>query len=74
MSAWFDLLADRSGLARPPRIARADAGGVIAPALLSFMSESRRLRNDRIKRELGVALRYPTVYDGVPAAVDPRGE
>lgn len=72
MSAWFDLLADRAGLARPPRIARADAAGVIAPALLSFMSESRRLRNDRIKRELGVVLRYPTVYDGVPAAIDPR--
>jgi hypothetical protein len=34
---------------------------VVSPALLSFMSESRRLRNDRIKRELGVRLRYPTV-------------
>jgi len=71
MSAWFDLLADRSGLARPPRIARAEAEGVIAAPLLSFMSESRRLRNDKIKRELSFALRYPTVYDGVPAAVDP---
>ena len=38
------------------------------PALISFMSESRRLLNDRMKRELGVHLRYPTVLDGVPAA------
>ena len=34
--------------------------------LLSFMSESRRLVNRRMKAELGVRLRYPTVYEGVP--------
>jgi len=71
MSAWFDLLADRAGLARPPRIARAEADGIIAAPLLSFMSESRRLRNDKVKRELGFTLRYPTVYDGVPPAIRP---
>jgi len=68
MGDWFDLVADRAGLPRPPRIARAEAGQSIPPALLSFMSESRRLLNDRMKRELGVGLRYPTVLDGVPAA------
>jgi hypothetical protein len=31
--------------------------------LLSFMSESRRMMNDRMKQELGVRLRYPTVAD-----------
>ena len=36
---------------------------MVTPALLSFMSESRRLRNGRIKRELGVRLRYATVAD-----------
>lgn len=74
MSAWFDLLADRSGLPRPPRIARAAADGAIPAPLLSFMSESRRLCNEKIKRELGVTLRYPTVHDGVPASIDPRGD
>ena len=33
--------------------------------LLSFMSESRRLRNQRLKDELGLRLRYPTVADGL---------
>jgi hypothetical protein len=33
--------------------------------LLSFMSESRRLRNERLKRELRLALRYPTVNEGL---------
>jgi hypothetical protein len=39
---------------------------VISPMLLSFMSESRRLVNRRMKEALGVRLRYPTVFEGVP--------
>ncbi len=66
MGDWFDLVADRHGLARPPRIARAVAGRLIPPVLLSFMLESRRLVNRRLKDELGIALRYPTVFEGVP--------
>ena len=66
MGDWFDLVADRSGLPRPPRIARAEAPGRVPAPLLSFMSESRRLSNARVKSHLGVRLRYPTVYDGVP--------
>ena len=69
MGDWFDLIADRAGLPRPPRIARAAADESIPPALLSFMSESRRLRNERMKLELGVRLRYPTVFDGVPVTM-----
>jgi len=65
MGDWFDLVADRAGLPRPPRIARADAAQRIPPELLSFMSESRRLINRRMKEELGVRLRYPTVFEGV---------
>jgi nucleoside-diphosphate-sugar epimerase len=66
MGQWFDLVADRFGLARPPRVPRADAARVIAPMLLSFMSESRRLVNRRMKEALGIRLRYPTVFEGVP--------
>jgi len=65
MGEWFDLLADRAGLRRPPRIARNEAPPRIPPELLSFMSESRRLDNTRLKRTLGVRLRYPTVQDGL---------
>jgi len=70
MGDYFDLVADRSGLPRPPRITRAAAeAGAISPGLLSFMSESRRLVNTRMKAELGVRLRYPSVYEGVPKSV-----
>ena len=66
MGEFFDLVADRSGLARPPRISREEAARLLPPELLSFMSESRRLSNRRMKAELGVRLRYSTARDGVP--------
>ena len=66
MGEWFDLVADRCGLPRPPRVSRAEAARVISPMLLSFMSESRRLVNRRLKDALGVQLKHPTVFDGVP--------
>ncbi len=61
MAAYFDAVADAFQLPRPPRMVRAELQKVVTPALLSFMSESRRLSNGRIKRELGVRLRYATV-------------
>ena len=66
MGEYFDLVADRFALARPPRLPRAELAKLVSPMLLSFMSESRRLDNARMKRELGVRLRYPTVHEGVP--------
>ncbi|WP_332854615.1 SDR family oxidoreductase [Duganella sp. S19_KUP01_CR8] len=61
MAEYFDAVADAFQLPRPPRLVRAELQKVVTPALLSFMSESRRLSNGRIKRELGVRLRYATV-------------
>lgn len=65
MGEWFDLVADRVRVPRPPRIARSKAAERMPPALLSFMNESRRLDNARLKRKLGVRLRYPTVHEGL---------
>ena len=65
MGEWFDLVADRAGLPRPPRIPRSEATQRIPPEMLSFMGESRRLDNRRLKLVLGVRLRYPTVHEGL---------
>lgn len=59
MGGWFDAVADAYHLPRPPRVSWEEAEKRIAPLLLSFMSESRRLVNTRMKRELRVRLRYP---------------
>ena len=69
MGDWLELLAERFGLPRPPRIPRSEAPGRIAAPMLSFMSESRRLANARLKNEFGYTLRYPTVHDGLRAAL-----
>jgi nucleoside-diphosphate-sugar epimerase len=63
MADYFDRVADAYGLPRVPRIGRAEAENRLEPITLSFMRESRRLRNARMKRELRYVLRYPTVDD-----------
>ncbi len=68
MGDYFDLVADRFSLPRPPRVGRAEARAVLPEMLYSFMSESRRLTNQRVKQELRVRLRYPTVREGIAAA------
>lgn len=65
MGDYFDLAADLYGLPRPPRISRTEAPRQLTLMLLSFMSESRRMDNMRLKRELRLRLRYPTVTEGL---------
>jgi nucleoside-diphosphate-sugar epimerase len=67
MGDYFDLAADLCGLARPPRIDRQQAQTLMTPMQLSFMSESRRLINERLKRELRLKLRYPYPQQGLLA-------
>jgi dTDP-4-dehydrorhamnose reductase len=61
MGDWFDRVADACGLPRPPRLPRAELAAQVSPMMLSFMNESRRLANRRLKRELRARLRWPTV-------------
>lgn len=65
MGDYFDFAANLYGLPRPPRVAREGAEAQLPVMLLSFMSESRRLHNTRMKAELGLKLRYPTVREGL---------
>lgn len=65
MGDHFDLVADRFGLQRPPRLSRAEAAQVLSPMQMSFMGESRRLHNQRMKDELRLVLLYPTVAEGL---------
>jgi nucleoside-diphosphate-sugar epimerase len=71
MGDYFDLAAALCGLPPPPRITRAEARTTLPPMLLSFMSESRRLINTRLKQELRLNLRHPTVAQGIVAGLKP---
>ncbi|MDR5742153.1 NAD-dependent epimerase/dehydratase family protein [Caballeronia sp. LZ029] len=68
MADYFDRVADAYGLPRVPRVSRQEAEARLEPVTLSFMRESRRLSNARLKRELGYALRHPTVDDFLKSA------
>ncbi len=70
MGDHFDRVADRFGLPRPRRVSREEAASELTPVQMSFLGESRRLRNDRMKRELRVRLRHPTVDEGLRDSTD----
>ncbi len=55
------------GVDPPPEIAFAEAAPSLSPLALSFWQECRRVRNDKLKRELGVTLLYPTYREGLRA-------
>lgn len=72
MADYFDRVADAFGLPRPPRIARGEAERTLSPMQMSFMRESRRIGNRRIKKELKLRLAYPTVDAGIAEAARSR--
>lgn len=59
MGDYFDAVADAFGLPRPPRMARDELARHLSAVQMSFMAESRRLDNARLRRELGMRLRHP---------------
>ena len=65
MGDYFDLAADLYGLPKPPRVTFAQAQTLLSPMQLSFMGESRRLVNTRMRCELGLKLRHSSVHNGL---------
>lgn len=63
MGDYLDLVAERTGLPRPPRLSRDAVRSGVSSVQFSFMSESRQLDNGRLRNELRVRLRYPSVAD-----------
>lgn len=53
------------GVAPPPLVPFAEALADMSPMARSFWSDSRRVRNDRIREVLGVDLRYPDYRTGL---------
>ena len=62
MGEYLDLVAAHAGLPLPPRLPRTAIRAAVSPAMYSFMEESRRLRNERLRGELRLRLRWPTVH------------
>ncbi len=63
--AVIGYAAELLGLPLPPAVAYDEAE--MTPMARSFYAESKRVRNDRIKRELGVVLKFPDYRTGLAA-------
>jgi nucleoside-diphosphate-sugar epimerase len=74
MGEYFDAVADAFDLPRPVRLPRSELQRHVSPMLMSFMRESRRLANSRIKSELGMRLRYPQVAEALARIARPAPE
>lgn len=57
----------------PPALPWDEAAPTMSPMARSFYSESRKVRNGKLKRELGVVLRYPTYREGLSAIAAAEG-
>lgn len=55
------------GAPPPPEVPFEDAAKSMSPMALSFYGEVKRVANAKLKRELGVRLRYPTYREGIRA-------
>ena len=65
MTDYFFRVADAAGLPRPPEVDREEAGRVLSPGMLSFLQDSRRMKNDKLLRELDITLQYPDLDAGL---------
>jgi hypothetical protein len=68
MGDYFDAVADAFALPRPPRLSRDAVQQRLSPMQWSFMSESRRIGNRRLKQELKLRLAFPDVTAGIGEA------
>lgn len=61
MTEYFNAVADFAGLPRPPQVSMAQAPTSMSAGMLSYLQESRRIRNDKLLTELGITLHYPSL-------------
>jgi nucleoside-diphosphate-sugar epimerase len=63
----IEFAAQLLGVAPPPEISFEVAATTMSPMALSFWQECRRVRNDKLKRDLSVRLLYPSYREGLSA-------
>ncbi|MHB8533889.1 MAG: SDR family oxidoreductase [Sulfuricaulis sp.] len=73
MTDFFCRVADLLGLARPPAITLEEAHRRLDAGMLSYLAESKRIDNRRMREELGVEPMYPNLAAGLPSCFDRCG-
>jgi len=73
MTDFFYRVADRLGIPRPPAIPLDEARRRLGEGMLSYLAESKRIDNRRMREELGVELLYPDLAAGLRSCVEVDG-
>ncbi len=74
MTQYFNTICDMLGFPHLPQVGMDEARRVMNPMMLSYLSESRRMDNSRMLKELGVTLLYPDLESGLRNVVAHLGE
>ncbi|MDT8318257.1 MAG: SDR family oxidoreductase [bacterium] len=69
MTNYFYKVADHLGLPRPPAISLDEARRQLSAGMLSYLAESKRLDNRKMREELGVEPLYPDLDSGLPSCL-----
>lgn len=69
MTDYFNRVAEALGLPHPPQISRQDAAARLSAGMQSYLAESKRLDNRRMREELGVEPAYPELSAGLAACL-----
>jgi nucleoside-diphosphate-sugar epimerase len=69
LTAYLQRVARIGNLPQPPLIGRSEARARLSASAGSFLGESRRVDNRRMREELGVALAYPDLDAGIRASL-----
>ncbi len=70
MTEYFTAVADLHKLPRPKQISMEEAEREMNPLMLSYLKESRRMDNRKMREKLGIELLYPTLDEGLKACGD----
>jgi nucleoside-diphosphate-sugar epimerase len=73
MTDYFNRVADALRLPRPPQISRAEIGSRLSAGMQSYLAESKRLDNRRMREELGIEPAYPDLARGLASCVAGAG-
>jgi nucleoside-diphosphate-sugar epimerase len=73
MTDFFFRVADVIGIPRPSAITREEAQHRLGPGMLSYLAESKRIDNRRMREELGVKLMYPDITAGLASCFERCG-
>lgn len=65
MAQYFKAVADLIGVPRPPEVSLDEAQRILSAEMMSYLTESRRVDNSKLLRELKITLHYPNLSDGL---------